>query len=230
MHICGQSRARMSIFRTMRSASGRTRSIDKQAVGKVGAQNFESIGEKKGPLELPRGDAAMQELALLSSPCRPRITSWFSSSVISSWSRVNPATARVIRSRSGSFSQRGCVRCCRADSPPRRPWPPGRAPARPRRSQAGTVTTKTVRATLQVLSREALSRRFVWGPLMQHPRSLAATGGIWRSGSPRSRPARLMSPAQAEPGAWRCCESLSKRPRFAKVLGHAGPMDATGRK
>src|SRR4051812_35361663 len=37
----------------------------------------------------------------LSSCCRPRMTSWFSSMVTSSWSRVKPATASVIRSRSG---------------------------------------------------------------------------------------------------------------------------------
>src|SRR5258708_18616620 len=37
----------------------------------------------------------------LSSCWRPRITSWFSSMVTSSWSRVKPATASGIRNRSG---------------------------------------------------------------------------------------------------------------------------------
>src|SRR6202161_3783171 len=49
----------------------------------------------------------------LSSSWRPRMTSWLSSTVTSSWSRVNHATARVMRRCSGLFLMFGTCPCAR---------------------------------------------------------------------------------------------------------------------
>ncbi len=87
----------------------RTDQIDRQqAVGEVGPEDLHAVGEEEGPLELARRNAAVKKVPLaLVDLATAHTTSWLSSSMTSNWSRVKPATASVMRRRSGSLSVRG---------------------------------------------------------------------------------------------------------------------------
>src|SRR4029079_12059864 len=90
----------IAIVLTTLSGSGRARSIDNSPFFRSAPNTcIPSASTKvrwKCRAPLPR----WMYCRALSSCWRPRITSWFSSMVISSWSRVNPATASVIRNLS----------------------------------------------------------------------------------------------------------------------------------
>src|ERR1700676_4864497 len=91
----------IAIVLTILSGSGRARSIDNSPFFRSApSTNIPSASTKvrwKWRAAMPR----WMYCRALSSCWRPRITSWFSSMETSSWSRVNPATASVIRNRSG---------------------------------------------------------------------------------------------------------------------------------
>ena len=61
------------------------------------------FGKEKRALKLTGGDTAMQEVPRLVVGLATPDHELVSSRVTSSWSRVNPATAKVIRRRSGAF-------------------------------------------------------------------------------------------------------------------------------
>jgi hypothetical protein len=105
--------------RTSRSGSSRCRSIGEQAVRQVGAFHLDAVGQNERARELAGGDAAVEILAAAChrpAACRASV-SCLSSSVISSWSRVKPATASVIRRQLRAIRRPWRrVLCCRADT------------------------------------------------------------------------------------------------------------------
>ncbi len=114
----------------------------------------------------------------LSSSWRPRMLSWLSSTVISIWSRLKPATASVMRSSSavpGCRSvapRRRCARCCRGDSRRRRPCRRGRSAVPCPQSPAAAGSTAVTCAS----SAKPSSKR----PWPEHPRLLRTRRGLRR--------------------------------------------------
>src|SRR5258706_5952653 len=91
----------IAIVLTIFSGSGRARSIDNSPFFKSAPSTCIPSASTKVRWKWRAAMPRWMYCRALSSCWRPRITSWFSSMVTSSWSRVNPATASVIRSRSG---------------------------------------------------------------------------------------------------------------------------------
>src|SRR6185437_12096006 len=97
----------IAIVLTIRSGSGRARSIDSNPFLKSALKTSMPSASTKVRWNWRAAMPRWRYCRLLSSCCRPRITNWLSSIVTSSCSRVKPATASVMRSRSGSRSSRG---------------------------------------------------------------------------------------------------------------------------
>ena len=135
------------IFFTILSGCGRTRSITTTPaqVRRPAPACLRRAGScaGTGARRCRGGDTR----AILSSCCRPRIVSWFSSTVTSIWSCEKPATARVIRRllRLGA-SPRRFARCCKEDSRPKPSSTLCRAHARCRRSRAETENSTPLHA------------------------------------------------------------------------------------
>src|SRR6266704_6473624 len=91
----------MAIVLTIFSGSGRARSIDNSPFFKSAPKTCIPSASTKVRWKWRAAMPRWIYCRALSSCWRPRITSWFSSMVTSSWSRVNPATASVIRRHSG---------------------------------------------------------------------------------------------------------------------------------
>src|ERR1700738_5132303 len=91
----------IAIVLTIFSGSGRASSIDNSPFFKSAPSTCIPSASTKVRWKWRAAMPRWMYCRALSSCCRPRITSWFSSMVTSSWSRVNPATASVIRRRSG---------------------------------------------------------------------------------------------------------------------------------
>src|SRR6185437_468138 len=97
----------IAIVLTIRSGSGRARSIDSNPFLRSALKTSMPSASTKVRWNWRAAMPRWRYCRLLSSCCRPRITNWLSSIVTSSCSRVKPATASVMRSRSGSRSSRG---------------------------------------------------------------------------------------------------------------------------
>ena len=137
-----QSFTEMFIFRTSRSGSGRSRSIDEQPVLQLRRGHPHAVGEHEGALELPGGDAAVDDSrAPLSSRWRPRTTSWFSS-IVTSRSFVAEAGHRQRDAQpfGRRRRRREAARCCRADSC---------RPILARRSSVFSIASKPSRSGLE---------------------------------------------------------------------------------
>src|SRR5882762_1755188 len=91
----------IAIVLTTFSGSGRARSIDNSPFFKSAPSTCIPSASTKVRWKWRAAMPRWMYCRALSSCWRPRITSWFSSMVTSSWSRVKPATASVIRNRSG---------------------------------------------------------------------------------------------------------------------------------
>src|SRR5215469_4830760 len=91
----------IAIVLTIRSGSGRARSIDNSPFLKSAPSTCIPSASTNVRWKWRAAMPRWMYCRAFSSCWRPRITSWFSSMVTSSWSRVNPATASVIRSFSG---------------------------------------------------------------------------------------------------------------------------------
>src|ERR1019366_4965079 len=91
----------IAIVLTIFSGSGRARSIDNSPFFKSAPSTCIPSASTKVRWKWRAAMPRWMYCRALSSCWRPRITSWFSSMVTSSWSRVKPATASVIRNRSG---------------------------------------------------------------------------------------------------------------------------------
>src|SRR6202048_2140032 len=91
----------IAIVLTIFSGSGRARSIDNSPFFKSAPSTCIPSASTKVRWKWRAAMPRWMYCRSLSSCWRPRITSWFSSMVTSSWSRVKPATASVIRNRSG---------------------------------------------------------------------------------------------------------------------------------
>src|SRR5208283_1180645 len=96
----------MAIDLTTRSGCGRTRSINNNPFFKSALSTSMPSASTKLRWNCRAAMPRCRYWRLLSSCCRPRMTNWLSSSVTSSCSRVKPATASVIRSRSGLLASR----------------------------------------------------------------------------------------------------------------------------
>src|SRR3977135_216452 len=96
----------IAIVLTIFSGSGRARSIDNSPVFNPAPSTCIPSASTKVRWKWRAAMPRWMYCRALSSCWRPRITSWFSSMVTSSWSRLNPATASVIRNRSGWPLQR----------------------------------------------------------------------------------------------------------------------------
>src|SRR6267143_1919 len=91
----------IAIVLTTFSGSGRARSIDNSPFFKSAPSTCIPSASTKVRWKWRAAMPRWMYCRALSSCWRPRMTSWFSSMVTSSWSRVKPATASVIRNRSG---------------------------------------------------------------------------------------------------------------------------------
>src|SRR5229473_1214289 len=91
----------IAIVLTILSGSGRARSIANSPFFRSAPSTCIPSASTKVRWKWRAAMPRWMYCRALSSCWRPRITSWFSSMVTSSWSRVKPATASVIRNRSG---------------------------------------------------------------------------------------------------------------------------------
>src|SRR6202023_2882980 len=91
----------IAIVLTTFSGSGLARSIDNSPFFKSAPSTCIPSASTKVRWKWRAAMPRWMYCRALSSCWRPRITSWFSSMVTSSWSRLKPATASVIRNRSG---------------------------------------------------------------------------------------------------------------------------------
>src|SRR5215213_3731079 len=105
--VASQSLSAMLMVFTTRSGSGRARSIDNSPFFRSAPSTSMPSASTKVRWNWRAAMPRWRYCRDLSSTCRPRMSSWLSSTVTSSWSRVKPATASVIRSRSGCPFSRG---------------------------------------------------------------------------------------------------------------------------
>src|SRR5262249_511471 len=90
----------ISTLRTRRSGSRRTRSMHNRPSLRSAALTSMPSARTNERLNCRAAIPRCKNSRAFSSSWRPRITSWLSSRVISSWSRLKPATAKVMRRRS----------------------------------------------------------------------------------------------------------------------------------
>src|SRR5438105_3243691 len=99
--VLRQSCCLMAIVFTTRSGSGRARSIDSSPFLRSAPSTSMPSASTKVRWNCRAAMPRCRYCRALSSCWRPRMTSWLSSMLTSSWSRVKPATASVMRNRSG---------------------------------------------------------------------------------------------------------------------------------